>query len=272
LDNSAEISSLAKREIMLLNSQQKSPSTDKKLCSECLNLTSVFDGSVETSRDIDKEGASHINHHRSLTSLLKCSQACPLCALVIHAVPYQEEWLLWEIVKDILTPWYVDKSIDSSIWAVDRSMGASMWDVANWLGSMLLDWQTYLTNLQEASTRPVLENRNFPRWTKQYKETVISLSLSEDTRLVEVLSMMQKEVGPNFGKPLKITNWTQAIRIREQFAVKGQFANLALYLQSDTGTGLQTLSSGNLRIASCPSKLLLSAHFTPLSSSIQANS
>ena len=206
-------------------------SAKRRLCGACANLISVFDESVKTARDTDKEGASHINHHESLISLLECSAVCPVCALIVNAVPCRLKWYLMGVVRNVL--------IEMHPLRLDG--------IAHILS--LQEWKLYLDNPQSR-----LVSQGFTAYysnrTKEYLKRVRSLNLREDIPLAEVLSSIQEEIGAGY-----FAEETHAIRIRDQYAIKGQFGDFALFLQTDKeGYGLQTTSSGNLRIATSPSK------------------
>jgi hypothetical protein len=212
--------------------QQKS--AERRLCGDCANLISVFDEPVKTVRDTDKEGASHINHHGSLNGLLECSAVCPICALIVNAVPCRLVWFLWGIVRDVVKRWYVLQTQDEYPLIYEWSHR---------------EWKLYL---ETGKIRPLSKAKSYdyPNWTKAYLERVRLLDLSEDIPLDEVLAMIPKEMSTQ-----QFQEWTQVIRIRDQYAMKGQFADFALFLQADKGgLGLRTISSGNLRIATSTSK------------------
>lgn len=230
------------------------------LCNACINLASIFDDSTETSRDLDKAGSSSIKHHDSLTSLLECKKTCPLCALIVAAVPYRSEWFLWEVVRDILVVEY------KSLKGASR---ADLWDGDGWLFTTLSEWKKFLANPKLKAT----QTAKLTSWTIQFNRRVKSIGLPKTVSLFEILNGMQAEIGPP-DMMLKINKWTQAIRIREQYTMKGQLADFTLSLQTDRGSGLRTLSSGTLRISSSPGMQLLPPskmwHFV-LEKTIQAN-
>jgi hypothetical protein len=208
--------------------QQKS--AERRLCGACANLISVFDESVKTARDTDKEGASHINHHESLISLLECSAVCPVCALIVNAIPCRQKWFLMGVVRNVV-----------------KEIGPLILDGAAQIVS-LHEWVFYLNNPQSR-----LLSQSLTAWysnrTEEYLKRVRSLNLREDIPLAEVLSMFYEMSAGDFQE------WTQVIRIRDQYAMKGQFGDFALFLQTDQGGyRLRTISSGNLRIATSPSK------------------
>ena len=113
----------------------------------------------------------------------------------------------------------------------------------------LQEWKIYLEN-PHSGLLPPSRTAWYSSVTKIYMTRVRSLNLPEDIPLAEILSMIQEEMSTGY-----FGFWTQVIRIREQYAMKGQFGDFALFLQTDrAGYALRTISSGHLRIATSPSK------------------
>jgi hypothetical protein len=198
----------------------------RSLCGACVNLISVFDEPAKTARDTDKEGASHIKHHENLIDLLECSAICPLCTLIIHAIPYALECCLLRIVREMLH--------EHLVFIRDQIEAPQ-------------EWKLYLEN---PHSELLLQAKKYSNLTKQYLRRLRSLNIREDIPLPKVLSMIQKDVATNSFQEL-----SPVIRITDQYAIKGQFADFALFLQTDQkGRELRTVASGNLRIATSPSK------------------
>ncbi|PMD18218.1 hypothetical protein NA56DRAFT_247220 [Hyaloscypha hepaticicola] len=171
----------------------KQEPTKRILCKACANLTSVFDDSSRAARDTDKEGASHIYHHSDLISLLECSAVCPLCALIVKAVPRCLEWSLWGLVRKVVFEGGLNENVP------------------------LQEWKIYLEN-PHSGLLPPSRTAWYSSVTKIYMTRVRSLNLPEDIPLAEILSMIQEEMSTGY-----FGFWTQVIRIREQYAMKGQF-------------------------------------------------
>ncbi len=111
----------------------------------------------------------------------------------------------------------------------------------------LQEWKLYLKN-PHSRLLPQSKIDEYSNLTEEYMKRVRFLNHREDIPLAEILSMIEKE--------LRTSNlqYFEVIRIRDKYAMKGQFADFALFLQTYEGSGLRTISSGNLRIPTSPSK------------------
>jgi hypothetical protein len=153
--------------------------------------------------------------------------------LIVKAVPRCLEWALWGIVRKVVSeelPQYpTSDSLDANV--------------------LLQEWKFYLEN-PHSRLLPPSRTAWYSSVTNVYVQRVRSLNLREDIPLAEILSMIQEE---------RITSYfgflAQVIRIRDQYVMKGQFGDFALFLQTNGGGDvLRTISSGHLRIATSPSK------------------
>ncbi|CZR68293.1 uncharacterized protein PAC_18192 [Phialocephala subalpina] len=197
------------------------------LCDACINLATVFSDPSLTRRGLVKASVSNIAHHHSLVSLFESSRICPLCSLIVVAVPGLTECLCGDIVKDIVQIEFSPRYESFSYSEFDLLLG---------------EWTENLGN-----TEGGLNSGRFLDWEDKYASQVLRLGVhGAAPPLGEVIRALSGDLTKRFHT---VDPWS--LYIRERYAIKGQISELAIS-QESTGaySGLKDPPSGNLRVYS----------------------
>jgi hypothetical protein len=174
-----------------------------------------------------KATLSNIAHHHNLVSLFESSRTCPLCSLIVVAVPGLTEWLWRDIIRDILEVEH-GRKIDS-----------------RGLAQLLGEWTEHLK-----STEGGLMAGLFSDWEDKYAAQVLRLGVhGVAPALDEVIATLSGDLQTEWF--VDIGGWIKLLEVRERYAIKGQISELAISLASTDQTfGLKDMPSGNLRVSS----------------------